>query len=69
MSRLSAQEIREAVSRMRMKDEFKELLIRRALAGEQEARFAIFALVLREQREGKELNASDDGNGAEPHVE
>ena len=39
---LTDEEVRETVAAMRMSDEDKEILLRRALAGEPEARLAVF---------------------------
>jgi hypothetical protein len=39
---MTSQQIRETVASMRMSEEDKEILLRRALAGEPEARLAVF---------------------------
>ncbi len=39
---MTNQQIRDTVAAMRMLDEDKEILLRRALAGEPEARLAVF---------------------------
>ncbi len=39
---MTSQQIRETVASMRMPEEDKEILLRRALAGEPEARLAVF---------------------------
>ncbi len=41
-TRLTDEEVRETVAAMRMPDGDKEILLRRALAGEPEARLALF---------------------------
>jgi len=42
MARMTNQQMKETVAAMRMSDEDKEILLRRALAGEPEARLAVF---------------------------
>ena len=49
--RLSDEQIREIVSTLQMSDEERENIIRRAVAGEPEARFVVFHALCR-QREG-----------------
>jgi hypothetical protein len=41
-TRLTDEEVRETVAALRMPDGDKEILLRRALAGEPEARLAVF---------------------------
>ena len=41
-TRLTDEEVRETVAAMRMPDGDKEILLRRALAGDPEARLAVF---------------------------
>jgi len=41
-TKLTDEEVRETVAAMRMPDEDREILLRRALAGEPEARLAVF---------------------------
>ena len=42
-------QIRETVARMRMRDAERQILLRRALAGEPEARFVVRALAIRQK--------------------
>jgi len=51
MARMTNQQMKETVAAMRMSDEDKEILLRRALAGEPEARLAVFWAAQR--REGR----------------
>ena len=48
---MTNQQMKETVAAMRMSDEDKEILLRRALAGEPEARLAVFWAAQR--REGR----------------
>ena len=49
--RLTEDQIRQVVSTLRVTDEEKETIIRRAVAGEPEARFVVFHALCR-QKEG-----------------
>ena len=50
MTRLTDEQIRQTVAAMKTKPAYKAVLLERALGGEQEARFAVYALFLRQQR-------------------
>lgn len=53
-ARMTDQQVRDTVAGLRMREDERAVLLRRALAGEPEARFAVAAMKLAQEREKKE---------------